>query len=182
MPTVNDPSGTPQHVSKENMAKTLAVSESLEGHTNRYHKQAYTWQFSNDPDVGDDCIFYIKNNDEVPLILEGLTLFITAACEVYIKIRGSGTTAVGTPVTGVCVNGGGNDDSDVTCLHDGDVESGGTFSGGVEFDRFKYSAATDSYEVNFPMDVTLPKNAVFSLWVDTAGVVVTGTLYGFFHE
>jgi len=181
MPTLNDPDGPAARVS-EGMLKSLCVSESLEGHTNRHHQQAYTWQFSNDPAANDDCIFYIKNNDELPLILEGLNLFITGACEVYVKIRGAGTTAAGTVVTGVCVNGGGADDSDVTCLHAEDVEAGGTFAGAVEFDRFKYAAAVDSYDLNFPMDVTLPKNAVFSLWVDTAGVVITGTLYGFFHE
>ncbi len=182
MPTTNDPDGTAQWVNAEHMALTQCVIESLEGHTNRHHKKSYTWQFSNDPDANDDCIFYIKNNDELPLILEGLNLFITAACEVYLKIRGAGTTAAGTVVTGVSVNGGGADDSDVTCLHDGDVEAGGTFAGAVEFERLKYSAAKDSYDFNFPMDVVIPKNAVFTLWVDTAGVVVTGTLYGFFHE
>jgi len=45
MPTLNDANGTPVSVDDENMVKTLAVTESLEGHSNRRHGSAYTWQF-----------------------------------------------------------------------------------------------------------------------------------------
>jgi len=184
MPTLNDANGTPVSVDDENMVKTLAVTESLEGHSNRRHGSAYTWQFSNDPAAADDCIFYIKNNDDLPLILEGIDLFITDDCDVYLKLGGTGTTAAGTTVTGTNMNAGSGNDADVTCLHAEDIEAGGTFSGAVECCRFIYESGTlvDTHHMNFPMDIVIPKNQVFSLWVDTISIVVKGTLYGFFHD
>ncbi len=184
MPTLNDANGTPVTVDDENMVKTLSVIESLEGHSNRNHGSAYTWQFIDDPDAADDCIFYLKNTDDLPLILEGIDLFVTLDCDVYLKVGGSGTTATGTAITGTNMNAGSGNAADVTCIHDGDIESGGTFSGAVECCRFVYEADTivDTHHVNFPMDIVIPKNQVFSLWVDTIAIVIKGTLYGFFHE
>jgi len=184
MPTLNDPNGTAAHVTDGNMLKVLSVRESLEVHSNRTHGSAYTWQFIDDPDAADDCIFYLKNTDDLPLILEGIDLFITSDCDVYLKLGGIGTTATGTAITGTNMNAGSGLAADVTCIHAGDVESGGTFSGAVECNRFVYESGTivDTHNVNFPMDIVIPKNQVFSIWVDTISVVVKGTLYGFFHE
>ena len=183
MPTINDPNGTPASVTDERMVRTLAVSESLEGHTNRAHGAAYTWQFIDDPDAADDCIFYLKNNDTLPLILEGIDLFITDDCDVYLKLGGTGTTAAGTAITGANMNAGSGLAADVTCIHDGDIEAGGTFAGAVECNRYVYESGTlvDTHHMNFPMDIVIPKNQVFSIWVDTIAVVIKGTLYGFFH-
>jgi len=182
MPTVNDANGTPQTVDDEGRAHTFCVNVSEEHHSNKDHGAAYTWQFSDDPDAADDCIFYIKNNDDKILVLEGIDLFITDACEVYLKVGGSGTTAAGTAITGTNMNPGSGEVADVTCLHDGDVEAGGTFTGAVECNRWIYSAAKDTYNINFPVDIIIPKNQVFSLWVDTIAIVITGTLYGYFHH
>ena len=184
MPTINDANGTPANVTTRGMVKALAVSESLEGHTNRTHGQAFTWQFSTAATAADDCIFYIKNTDDLPLILEGIDLFISDDCAIYLKLGGTGTTAAGTVVTGVAMNAGSGEVADVTCLYAEDVESGGTFTGATECNRYSFESGTvvDTHNINFPMDIVIPKNQVFSIWVDTASVVIKGTLYGFFHN
>ena len=181
---ITGPNAMPADVTDERMLRALCVSESLEGHTTRGHGQSFTWQFSNDPAAADDCIFYLKNNDDLPLILGGIDLYITDDCEVYLKLGGTGTTAAGTVVTGANMNAGSGLAADVTCLHAEDVEAGGSFTGAVECNRFKYTTGTtvDTHNVNFPMDIVIPKNQVFSLWVNTISIVITGTLYGFFHE
>ena len=184
MPTINDPDGRPAQVTDENRLKVDCVTKTQESHANQEEGGAYTWQFSDDPDAADDCIFYIKNNDDMDLVLEGIDLYITADCEVYLKVGGAGTTAAGTPVVGTNLNPGSGNIADVTCIHDGDVEAGGTFAGSIECNRYKYTAGADvdTHHINFPMDIIIPKNQVFSLWVDTIAVVITGTLYGYFHE
>ena len=182
MPTVNDPNGYYQRVDDENRAHCFSVNVSEEHHANKDHQSAYTWQFSDDPDAADDCIFYLKNNDDRALVLEGMDFSTADACGVYVKIGGTGTTAAGTAITATNVNAVSGNVADVTCIHDGDIEAGGTFTGAVEFARWTYAAATDTHNINFPLDVIIPKNQVFSIWVDTIGIVVTGTVYGYFHH
>ena len=182
MTTINDANGTPAIVTPKGKLRGYVVSESEEHHANESDGLAFTWQFSNDADAGDDCLFYIKNTDDRDLMLEGIDLYITAACEVYLKVGGAGTTAAGTAVVGANLNPGSGNVADVTCLHAPDVEAGGTFTGATECNRFKYAAAANTHHVNFAMDIIVPKNQVFTLWCDTVAVVITGTLYGYFHD
>ena len=182
MPTVNDPNGQPQAVDDEGRAHTFCITVSEEHHSNKNHESAYTWQFSDDPDAADDCIFYLKNNDDRLLVLEGMDIQTSAACGVYIKKGGTGTTAAGTTITGTNMNAGSGNTADVTSLHDGDIEAGGSFSGAVETNRWTYAAAKDTHNLNFPLDIIIPKNQVFTLWVDTIAIVVAGTVYGYFHH
>ena len=184
MPTINDPNGTPAQVDSENRLRVRSVQTSLEHHVNKDEGNAYTWQFSDDPDAADDCIFYIKNNDDKDLVLEGIDLFITLDTDVYFKVGGSGTTAAGSAITGTNLNPGSGHVADVTCIHDGDVEAGGSFTGATECMRYVYQAGTlvDTHHINFVMDIIIPKNQVFTIWVSTIAIVITGTLYGYFHH
>ncbi len=184
MPTTNDPNGNPQKVNEEGQAHTVAVAHRAGHHVNEVHGEAYTWQFSEDPDAGDDCIFYLKNNDDKVLVLEGIDLFITTDTDVYLKVGGTGTTAAGTAITGTNVNAGSGNIADVTCLHDGDIEAGGTFTGATESNRYVYQSGTlvDTHHINFPQDIVIPKNQVFSIWSSIIAVIVTGTLYGYFDD
>ena len=183
MGTINDKNGTPMVVTPGGKARVYAVIESEEHHANESDGLAFTWQFSEDADANDDCIFYLKNTDSLPLMLEGIDLYVTSDAEVYLKVGGSGTTAAGTDVVGANLNPGSGNVADVTCIKDGDVEAGGTFSGATECKRYKYTEGTtyDTHHINFPMDIILPKNQVFTVWCDTAAVVIMATLYGYFH-
>ena len=182
MPTVNDPDGRAAKVDDENRLRVRSIQTSLEHHVNKDEELAFTWQFSDDPDAADDCIFYLKNNDDKDLVLEGMDLFITADTDVYIKLGGTGVAA-GTAVVGTCLNAGSGNVANVTCVHDGDVESG-TFVGGTECNRYVYQSGTlvDTHHINFPMDIIIPKNQVFGIWVSIIAIVVTGTVYGYFHN
>lgn len=183
MPTINDANGQVAGVTDHGRLTTDCVTVTEEHHVNKDEGEAYTWQFSEDPDANDDCIFYIKNTDDKDLVFEGVDLYVTADCEVYLKIGGEGTTATGTTITGTNLNVGSGNVADVACIQDGDVEAGGSFTGSNEFVRYKYTEGTtyDTHHRNFPCDIIVPKNQVFSLWVNTAGVIVAGTLYGYFH-
>ena len=85
MPVINNPDGTFVDVDKEHRLLAASIMDTKEHHTNIHEGEAYSWQFSDDPDAADDCIFYIKNNDDKSLILEGIDLFITTDCAVYLR-------------------------------------------------------------------------------------------------
>jgi len=185
MGVIHGPDGTAVNVSMENRLLAVCVTESKEHHTNVHEGEVYSWQFSEDADANDDCIFYLKNEDDKDLILEGMDIFVTSDCDVYLKLGGSGTiNSSSTAITGTNLNAGSGNVADVTCEKDGDIESGGTFTGATECMRYVYEAGTlvDTHHVNFPTDLVIPKNQVFTIWSDTAAVVIKGTLYGFFHE
>ena len=186
MPTINGPNGTVANVDDENRLRTRGTSESMEHHVNKDEGQAYSWYWSTTATAADDCMFYLKNNDNKDLVLEGMDLYVTTDAVVYTKIGGSGTYATATTaVTGTNLNAGSGNVADVTAGYAADIEgAGSTFSGGTEFARWTYTDGTsyDTHHVNFPMDIIIPKNQIFTFWAYTQTVVINGTVYGWFHS
>ena len=186
MPTINDANGTPASVCDENRLQVEAVTVSEEHHANIHDGTAYSWYFTNDPDAADDCIFYLKNNADQDLILEGMDLFVTDDTDVYLKLGGSGDPCTaGTTVTGANLNAGSGNVANVTAEHDGDIEgAGSTFSGGTEVARYVYQSGTlvNTHHINFPCDLIIPKNQIFTLWLDTISIVIQCTVWGYFQH
>ena len=185
MQTIHGPNGKVVNVTKTGRLETYAVTVSLEHDTNKRNGEAYSWYFTDDADANDDCIFYLKNNDDRDLVLEGMNLYVTSDAEVYIKLGGVGTTnSSATAVVGCNMNAGSGNVADVTALHDGDIQAGATFSSSTECLRYKYTDGTsyDTHDINYPMDIIIPKNSVFSIWCGTAGVVIQCTIFGFFDD
>jgi len=169
-------------VSESNQLKTHSVIVSEEHSANMDKGLAFAWRFADDPDANDDCIFYIKNEDEKNLVLEEITISVSGACEVYFQIGNAGVVSTGTDVTGVNLHSGSGNTPSVTAKNDGDLESGSTLTSGNECERYIFRAASDSAEYNFPSDIVLTKNGAFTIWCSAAGVVVTATLYGYFQN
>ena len=173
-------------VTDENMLLTRAVTVSEEHHANIDEGNAYSWYFTTDPDAADDCVFYLKNNSDDDLIIEGMDLFVTDDCDVYCKLGGSGTYATATTaVVGANLNAGSGNIADVTCGYHTDIEAtGSTFSGGTQVSRHVYQEGSlkDTHRINFPCDLIVPKNQIFTLWVDTIAIVIQCTVWGYLHE
>jgi hypothetical protein len=173
-------------VTEENMLLTRAVTVSDEHHVNVDEGEAYSWYFTTDPDAADDCVFYLKNDSDADLILEGMDLFVTDDCDVYVKLGGSGAYATGTTaVVGANLNAGSGNVADCTCGKHTDIEAAGsTFSGGTEVARYAYQSGTlvDTHHINFPCDLIVPKNQIFTIWVDTISIVIQCTVWGYFHD
>ena len=185
MPTINGPNGTVVKVTDENRLSMEGVAYSEEHHANQHEGVAYTWYFSTTATAADDCIFYLKNNADKDLVLEGMDLYVTTDAVVYAKIGGSGTYATATTaVTGANLNAGSGNVADVTAGYAADIEGvGSTFTGGTEVGRWTYTDGTsyDTHHINFPMDLVIPKNQIFTFWAYTQTVVINGTVYGYFH-
>ena len=173
-------SGYSAGVDEENRLKTLAITRSMEHHCNQEHGDAYSIPFSQSPTAADDCIFYMKNTSDTDMVIEGITLGATdtgVADTIYFKLGDSGTRSGETDLTPVNLNTGSGKSAD------GDFEQGadltaGTLTGGTEFERLTVGngATADliSRNFNFPQDVIIPKNGVFTIYI---GGSAGGTFY-----
>ena len=167
-------------VTDENMFKTQATTQSVEHHVNQSHGQAYSIPISVSPDDADDCIFYLKNNSDTDMTIEGITLGATdpsANDSVYFKLGDSGTRDNATDVVPVNLNTGSGNSAT------GDFETGihlndGTLAGGSEFERIMLAAAAATDKVssnfNFSQDVIIKENGTFTIYIGGSG---TGTYY-----
>jgi len=167
-------------VTDENMLKAECVSQSVEHHVNQEHGQAYSIPFSVKPAAADDCIFYLKNNSDTDMTIEGVTLGATdpsANETVYFKLGDTGTPDSGDTLTPVNLNTGSGNSATGTFEKGTDLAAG-DLAGGSEFERIVLAAtaATDkvSSEFNFSQDVVIKENGTFSIYI---GGSFTGTYY-----
>ena len=174
-------------VSDENMLKTEATTQSVEHHVNQIHGQAYSVPFSVSPTAADDCIFYLKNDSDTDMTIEGITIGATdpgANDSIYFKLGDTGTrAAAATALTPVNLNTGSGNSATGTFEYGVDLgASPGTLDGGTEFERIilAASAATDkvSSSFNFSQDVIVKENGVFSIYI---GGSAAGTYYITLH-
>jgi len=177
-------SGRTVGVSSNNELLVHSVSVSEEHSANMDKGKAFSWIFSEDPDANDDCIFYLKNTGDENLVLEGITLYVSGASEVYVEIGNEGTTATGTSISGRNLNAGSGNtvENTVTAKKDGDLQSGATLASGDEVGRYIFGDASNSSCYNFSADIIIPPQQTFTIWCDTAAVVVKATLTGYFYN
>ena len=159
-------------VNSENQLLTSAITQSIEHHVNTSEGEAYSLPIQVSADAADDCVFYLKNNNDKPITIEGLTFAVhtaTANDSVYFKLGDSGTRDAATDVVPVNLNTGSGNKAT------GDFETGvhlndGTLDGGTEFERLLITGTEkDSGNFNFPQDVIVPKNGVFTIYIGGSG-------------
>lgn len=172
-------SGRKAGVNAEGKLQCSVVSNSVEHHVNHHDGKAYQIQVEQVPTGNDDCIFYLKNLNDVDIVVEEIILYVGAGCEVYVKVGDSGTPISGTDVVPVNANVGSGNSAD------GTFQKGANITGltnGKEIFRFKFAAETASKNFNFPQDVIIPKNQVLTVWVDTLSVNVMFNLAFNYHS
>jgi len=163
-------------VSNDNFLKTRAVTVSIEHYINHHNGEAFNILFQQAPTAGDDCIFYMENSSDDDVVVEGLTLAVSGACEVYIQINDVGTRNAATDVVPSNLNASGSKLGDGEFEYGADLDGGAaTLAGGYEIERYVFYAATNSSAFNFEQDVILQKNRTLTIWCD-AIVTVTGTV------
>jgi hypothetical protein len=157
-----------------------AVTSTREHEVNHDDGQAYHIPFSQSPSAADDCIFYMKNTAEGDMVIEGIGIGVvdcTADDSIYFKVGGSGTRNDATALIPANVNEGSGNSAEGTFEKGVDLDGvSATFAGATEMDRVVFAGITDvtSFHFNFPQDVIIQKNRVFTIWV---GGSATGTYY-----
>jgi hypothetical protein len=146
---------------------------------------AYNALFAVNPDGADDCIFYLKNQDNIDLVVEGLWIMSSAAEEIYLKIGDTGTAVKtnGADITPVNLNAGSGKTADVLCYSntaDGAVDITG-LSGGSTFEKIWLTASADTQLFNFEQDIIIPKNQTFTIYCVGGDTLLRGTVIFNFH-
>jgi len=154
-------------VDAEHRMQAEAVSHPLPHHINHAHGDAYSMVFDQAAANGatDELLLYIKNTDDNDLILDGIWITISAANIVYCKLGDSGTVG-GSPTTITPVNlNAGNGKTATGTFYSDDAMSG--LSGGSTVIWHYLTAAGASVDICPSSDLILPKNGVFTLYVET---------------
>ena len=173
-------------VDEENRMHINSIAATPEHHINHHHGEAYNVLFDVNPDGAGDCIFYLKNNDDKDLIIEGVWLQVSAADEVYYKIGDTGTAVKtnGADIVPVNLNAGSGHVADVTCYSNtanGAVDITG-ISGGSIFQKIWITAAATTNFVNMEQDCIVPKNQTFTIYCVGGDVSIRGTVCFGFHK
>lgn len=173
-------------VNGDNHLVVAAITRTIEHYFNQTKGEAYAVPFAVNPDGADDVIFYLKNNDDNDLIIEGLSYMSSAAEEIYFKLNDAGTAVAtsGATMTPVNLNTGSGKTADVTCYSntgDGAVDITG-LSGGSTFDKIWITAAADNKWYNFEQDIVLKKNGVFTIYCVGGDTNIRGTVLFHFNS
>ena len=170
-------------VTSEYMLQTFAITASQEHHVNAVEGQAFHCLFEQAVTAGDDCLFYMVNNADKDIVVEGIDIYASAACEVYVKLNAKGTRNGATALTPINCNAGSGKVADGTFEQGADLDGGAaSLTGGSVVQRWKFTAAASSAHRNFEQDIILPKNATLTIWNDTTGANTMGTVVFNFHS
>jgi len=166
-------------VSNENKLQTNCVSETVFHHTNHVHGEVYHMLFDKAPTANDDCIVYIKNTKTETMIINGVMMAISGACEVTWKLSVTGTPIGGTDVTPANMNAGSGNEAEGIFQHGVDITG---LSNGNNIFVFKFTGALKSTNFQPDGDIILPTNSTFAIYVDTAAIIVEGHVGFGYHD
>ena len=169
-------------VNNENCLCAEAIAVPFELHVNHDHGDFYSIVLNQVPTAGDDCILYLKNDDDKDLLISSITLFASGAVEVYAKLGDTGTRNGAAALTPVNRNAGSGNAADCTCEQGADLDGGAaTLAGGAEVERIAVEANKQSLKICWCSGIIIPKNQTMTLWA-SAIVTVNATIGVAFHD
>ena len=187
--TDGEGSGRSVGVSSENRLKTNAITSSIEHHVNHDDKQAYHFVFQVTPetenpseDLTESCFLYLKNTSTTDICIEGFHWRMGGTSDtdsIKIVIGDTGTPVGGTTNTPVNCNVGSGNIADGT-FYTGTSITG--LSGGTTLDRIYLESSNTSNNFNFEQDIIIPKNYTFTMYAETGGSEIDGTLIFNYHS
>lgn len=163
-------------VNEENCLCAEAVNVPFEFHINQDHGEFYSIVLDQAPTAGDDCILYVKNNNDKDMLISSIAIFASGAVEVYMKLQDSGTRNAVAALTPVNRNAGSGNAADCTCEQGADLDGGAaTLGGGTEVERIAVEANKQTLKVDWCSAIIIPKNQTMTLWA-SAIVTVNATI------
>jgi hypothetical protein len=170
-------------VTPGNALRIRGSTGSFEHAANHTDGVAFNTLFSQTLGGTDDCIYYMLNSDDKDLVVEGVTLYVSGACEIYFKIDASGTRNSASAITPANLSAGSGKSAQGTFEQGADLAGGAaTLSGGTEFERLYFTGAAASSHHNFEQDVILQTNHTLTIWSATNAVSVAGTVVFNYHD
>lgn len=176
-------SGNAVGVNAEHRIKTIAVSSTPEHQANHEYGLAYNLLFQETPTLSDPsntttpiCFLYLKNLNDLDLIIEGIDLRIggTNQSEIIEVAANDGETPIGgntrTPVN---LNLGSANVANVTSLSSSEITE---LTFGTTLMRYYCASSNTTTPYNFEQDLIIPKNNVITLWATNGDIEIDGTL------
>ena len=168
----------------DNRLKTSAVQSSVEHHINHDEGEAYNLLFEVTAGDADLTIVYMQNGNSTDIVVEGIYVYVSAACELELKRGASGTRNAAVTETPVNLNAGSNQSAAGVFESGADLAGGAATLDGNEVTMFKYKfvgeMATKFF--NFDQDIILPPNQVMTLTCDTNACTVHGMIPFNYHN
>jgi hypothetical protein len=125
---INDPGGRPAKITEDNRLRTYAGQESEIAFQSRVNGGAYMWSMS--ADLGaDKCGIYLRNDSDIPLVIDKIYIYGSAAATHEIYVGSNKITTAGTAVVGTNLNTNRDDTANATCTHtETGADAGGTLT------------------------------------------------------
>ena len=187
--TDGEGSGRSVGVSGENALKTNALTSSIEHHINHHDQQAYHLIFQVTPDsenpsedLSEACFLYMKNTSLTDICIEGFHWRMGGTSNsdsIKFVIGDTGTPVGGTINTPANCNAGSGNIA-VGTFYTGTSITG--LSGGTTLDRIYLESSNTSESFNFEQDVIIPKNYTFTMYAETGGTEIDGTIIFNYHN
>ena len=179
--TIDDGTGSGRStgVDEDNRLKVNAVTQTTEHFANHIKGEAYNVLFSATPSGAGVCFFYMKNESENDLVIEGVNVFMQSDQYIDVYLNDTGIPANGNEIIPVNLNSGSGNNAL------GVFEDGATITGlvqGSKIFRLYHASSAESNYINFNQDVVLKKNGILTLYIETGLSLIEGHLAINFHD
>ena len=164
-------------VTSDNRLRTYAGHESEIAFQSRVNENAYAWTMSADLG-GDKCALYLRNDSEIPLLIDKIFIWESAAATVEIYLGRNKITPAGTAVVGVNLNTGSSEVADVTCTH---TETGADTGGALTLVQTIQTGAVTKEVVEWDGALVLSRLGEIAVNVVTDVVLTSVTIIGYFQ-
>ena len=166
-------------VNDENRLLSNCTTESIEHHTNVHEGEAYNYQMSEIPSGSPATIVYIKNENDIDLVLEGMNVMNQETQMYELSLGDTGTPAGTITVTPANMNAGAGN------VADGTFYTGSNMTGltqGTVVERIWASSSSGTQALNFDMDIIVPKNQTFVVRTGITGSKTSITIPMYYHQ
>lgn len=170
---IRDPNdGVGMKVNDNGYGEIFSVMRPLQHYANVTELNVYSAVIDVTPTGAGDCFFYLKNNDDLDLVVRSISLYGASAESIQVKLGDTGTVG-GThaDLTPISRNAGSGKIADATCESGVDITG---LSGGSVVDLVQF---TNSYlKVRWDSSLIVPKNSMLSLYAVTGAVAINANL------
>lgn len=174
---VNSPDGTPVQVTEDNRMRTYAGQESEVAFQSRLNGNAYAWTTSLDLGA-DKCVIWLRNDSEIPLVIDKVYIYGSAAATFEIFVGSNKTTSAGTAVVGVNLKTSSANIADATCTH---TETGADAGGTLTLLQTIQAGVSSKETVNFDGALVLGRLGELAVNVVTDIALSSVTIIGYFQ-
>jgi len=179
-------SGKTVKVNDENRLQSDCITIDRSKHTNISHGDAYTL-FSSinssnvnpSADIESPCIFYIKNTNELDLIITEVRMWAQENEYIDIYIKQTGTPVGGNAVTPINMNLNSGRQATGTFLAASRITG---MSGGTFFDRLRVSADNQDHTFKWEPTIIIPKNNILTCYAGNGSILTETSLTFYYHE